>query len=368
MKRLVVMPSDPLNEYINLGKTWEYLEKYYNPKLYFDKVYCLSPWKAEKERYGTLRMITAHPLMFHKVIKKINPLAVRAYGGYHCADWAAFSKVQDIPVIVSVHDSSHRMIYDGVKYADCIVCMSEIVRTEVHNKLGIPKEQMLVMPNRIDTNVFFNKDSEEKKQELNQKYGNGKHILHVGRKSIEKNIDTVIRALKILPGEYKAIFAGRGNAEQYICLAQTEGVIDRCTFIESIKNNELPYYYSWCDCFCTPSRWEGFGMVFIEAAACEAMIVTSNIGPMNEYLTDGKDAILVDGYEDPKKMAEAILRACEKNSETARMKKNARQVGLKFSKEAIDAREIEIYKQTIACGAQNIKVRELSIIKRMIKW
>lgn len=368
MKRLVVMPSDPLDEYIKLGKTWEYLEKYYNPGLYFDKVYCLSPWKAEKEHYGTLKMIKAHPVMFHKVIKKINPLAVRAYGGYHCADWAAFSKVAGIPVIVSVHDSSHRMIYDGVKYADCIVCMSEIVRTEVHNKLGISKDQMIVMPNRIDTNIFSYKDSEEKKQELNQKYGDGKHILHVGRKSIEKNVDTVIRALKILPKEYKVIFAGRGNAEPYISLAQTEDVFDRCTFIESIKNNELPYYYSWCDCFCTPSRWEGFGIVFIEAAACEAMIVTSNIGPMNEYLTDGENAILVNGYEDPEKLAEAIFRACEKNCDTARMKKNARQVGLKFSKEAIDTREIEIYKKAIECGAQNIRVRELSIMKHMIKW
>ena len=368
MKRLIVMPSDPMDAYIEVGNTWKELEKYYNPGLYFDEVYCLSPWDAEKEHYGTLRMIKAHPIMFHRVIKKINPLAVRAYGGYYCADWAAFSKVEGIPVTVSVHDSSHKMIHDGVKYADYIICMSEIVRTEVHNKLGIPKEKMIIMPNRIDINVFSHKNSEEKKQELNHIYGNGKHILHVGRKSIQKNIDTVIRTLKLLPEEYTAIFAGRGDVGQYISLAQSEGVLDRCTFIESIKNNELPYYYSWCDCFCTPSRWEGFGIVFIEAAACEAMIVTSNIAPMNEYLTDGKDAILVDEYEDPEKMAAAIIRACEKNSDTEQMKKNARQVGLRFSKETVDQQEVEIYKQVIEHGAENIKPKELSIIKRMIRW
>ena len=64
----------------------------------------------------------------------------------------------------------------------------------------------------------------------------------------------------------------------------------RCFWIESVKNSELPVWYSWCDCFCVPSRWEGFGLVFIEAAACGSAIVTSDIAPMTEYFTNDKSA------------------------------------------------------------------------------
>ena len=44
---------------------------------------------------------------------------------------------------------------------------------------------------------------------------------------------------------------------------------------------------------CVPSRGEGFGIVFIEAAACGSVIVTSDIAPMNEFLTNGVNAIFV---------------------------------------------------------------------------
>ena len=39
---------------------------------------------------------------------------------------------------------------------------------------------------------------------------------------------------------------------------------------------------------CTPSKWEGFGLVFVEAAACGAKIITSDVPPMNEYFSNGK--------------------------------------------------------------------------------
>ncbi|MCM1263808.1 MAG: glycosyltransferase [Butyrivibrio sp.] len=130
----------------------------------------------------------------------------------------------------------------------------------------------------------------------------------------------------------------------------------------------MPYYYSWCDCMCTPSRWEGFGYVFIEAAACESAIVTSDIGPMNEYLTNGKDSLLVAYYENPEKIAETCLKVCSNSKEVIEMKKAARQVGLRFEKSKVDKQEIEIYKKVIGKDSGNQYCFDLRKVKRTLLY
>ena len=96
-------------------------------------------------------------------------------------------------------------------------------------------------------------------------------------------ITTVIRSLPALGNEYALISVGRGDRGLYEDLARSLGVGTQCFFVDSVPNHELPRFYSFVDCMCTPSRWEGFGIVFIEALACEAMVVTSDIEPMREY-------------------------------------------------------------------------------------
>lgn len=367
MKRLVVIPSDPIDAYIAEGFSWDFLERYYNPQIYFDEVYCLSPWKCEKQNYGTLKFIKSHPIFFHRIIKKINPLVVRAYGGYYCADWSVYSKVTDIPVIVSVHDTRSSLIYDGVKYADKVICMTKAVEEAVCNKLHISKEKTVIMPNRVDHKVFSKKKCPDKFTEFNNRYGSGKHILHVGRKAEEKNLDTVIKALKYLPSDYSLLCIGRGKEDYYKKIAKDEKVINRCFFLESVNHEELPYFYSWCDCFCTPSRSEGFGIVFIEALACELTIVTSNIPPMNEFLVNNYNAILVDKYENPEDIAAAIQRACKKDEYTKKLALNGLKTIEQFDNDFIDSKEVEIYKEVISMGAKNERPKEISIVRTNIK-
>lgn len=356
MRKLVFFPSEPIVSYIEKGRTYEFLDEYYNPGGYFDEVYCLSPWGEKKEEIiGNTHYIKASPVYFPKIIKKIKPDAIRGYGGYCCADWISISKVKNIPTVVSVHDTNPDLIFDSLKYADAIICMSSIVKKAIFEKVKINTDQVWVMPNRIDINLFSPVADETFFEQLNQRFGRGKHILHIGRKTEQKNIDTVIKALKYLSEDITCIFVGRGDVEKYEALARSEGVLGRCFFIECIPNQELPLWYSWCDCFCTPSRWEGFGYVFIEAAACETAVVTSNIAPMNEYLTNGKDAILVDDYEDSEKIAEAILKAISDTESTRAMKKNARRVSLKFEKSLVDNQEIDIYKKVMSGPVNNKK-------------
>ncbi len=70
MKKLVFFPSDPIIAYINKGKSYEYLDGYYNPGGYFDEVYCLSPWgEKEREKIGNITYIRDNPCRYKKIIK-----------------------------------------------------------------------------------------------------------------------------------------------------------------------------------------------------------------------------------------------------------------------------------------------------------
>ena len=358
MKRLVVIPADSTEALVKAGYTYEFLENYYNPGGGFDQVYCLGA--AEKDmKTGSVCYVNAKPKDFGANIRRVHPDIVRAYGGNSSSDWAEANCIKDIPLVVSVHDTNPNLIYGSLKYADYIICMSEGVKKEVQKQIKIGKDRIFVMPNRIDTKVFCKREDQEAFRALNQKYGNGKHIIHVGRKAEQKNLDTLIRSLTYLPEEYSAVFIGRGDTEPYEKMAEKYEVSGRCFFVDRVKNEKLPIYYSWGDCMCTPSRWEGFGIVFLEAAACECAIVTSNIAPMNEYLTDGADAILIDQYEDPKVLAEGIMRACIGGKKRMEMKKNARNISLKFDKSNVDRQEMELYKKFMQQGTDNRKFFEV---------
>lgn len=351
MKKIVVFPSDPIQAYLDLGQTYEYYSDYFNPGRYFDEVYALSPWgNKEREVHENVTYIKSKPKNFKKIISEIKPDVVRAYGGYHCADWLAMNMIEGIPTVVSVHDTNPDLIFDSIKYADNVVYMARCVQDAVRKKVDCSGKGEWVMGNRIDTSLFSYTLDDKLNAKLNERFGSGRHILHVGRKSEQKNLDTLIRALQYLPEDVSVIFVGRGNFDPYVKLAKELGVFGRIYNVDHVENIELPKWYSWCDCFCTPSRWEGFGFVFIEAASCQTPIVTSDIGPMNEYLHSGEDSILVKEYENPEEIAKAILYSFENRNEVDQMKKNARNVGLLFSKESVDAQEIAIYKAIIERG------------------
>ncbi len=354
MKKLVFFPSDPIKAYIEKGRTYDFLDNYYNPAGFFDEVYCLSPWgDKDYETIGKIHYIKAKPEHFSKIIKRIKPDVVRGYGGYCCADWVSISKVKGIPTVVSVHDTNPELIHQSLAYADEIICMSQAVKDAVQKLVPNVTSNIWVMPNRIDINIYKKKDHQKYFEKLNHCFPGKKHLLHIGRKTKQKNLDTLIEALKYLDDDVVCIFVGRGELQKYQKLAENVGVLDRCFWVDRVASEELPYWYSWCDCFCTPSRWEGFGYVFIEAAACESLIVTSNIGPMNEYLTNMENAILVDDYENPEEIAKAIQWGLNNKIEAEKIKKNARSVGLAFSKNSVDAQEVALYEKAMSLVPNN---------------
>lgn len=346
MKKLVFIPLDGTKRLLETGFSIGQIERMYNPGYYFDEVYVVSV-KDEVDDYGTLIFIKAKIEEIKGLIKKINPVAVRANAGYFCCDIALACRVKGIPIMISVHDARDERIRQSLVYADKVVCISEAVKEAVNDITDVKDDNILMMPRYVELDIFKRRFDQNFFNILNSKYGSGKHILHVGRKSYEKNIETTIEALKYLPDDYSLVQIGLGDEGEYLELAKKLGVSNRVFFTGGIPQDELAFYYSWADCMCTPSRREGFGLVFIEACACECPVITSDIGPMNEYLSNDKSGVLVKEYENPKEIAKAILRVCTDKKLRDELKEGGKKVGKKYSISNADKIEIENYQRLI---------------------
>jgi len=342
----VVIPSDPLEAYYKAGYDKKILEDYYNPTKLFDEVFLLSPYEKRKRNELGLQIIPTKPKQLKKLLKELDIDIVRAYGGYWACDMACSNKVEGIPVVVSVHDTNPRILYNSIKKADYVFCVSNAVKKLVLTKFKNP-EHVWLLPNRVDFNIMRPYAAKEL-SDLNEKYNSKYRILFVGRKHKQKNLDTLIKSLKFLGKDYSVLAIGRGNSEQYINLAKKEGVLEQLHLLDAIQFKELARYYSFTECMCTPSRWEGFGMVFIEALACSSAVVTSDIAPMNEFIEHMQNGLLVKDFENPEAIANMIQIACTNQPIRAKIKKTARNSVLRFEKSQIDKLEASLYNKILS--------------------
>lgn len=345
MRKLVVIPSDLISDYESKG-TSGWLKGYYNPLGFFDQVYVLSPLEKDRdEKYGLKIIPVTSNRDFRKKLKEINPICVRAYGGYWATDYANYNRVANIPVVSSVHDTNVKLMFESLKFSDFIFSMSNAVSEVLLDNGFVNKDHISILGNRVNTSLF-------KKKEVDGSFLKGygistdkKIILHVGRKSIEKNIENVISSLGYLGDEYILLLIGVGDFKQYKHQIENLGLSSRVFNIEKVENNKLPMFYNLAEVLCVPSKWEGFGLVFVEAASCSTKIVTSNIEPMCNYLiNDGVMNTLIDNYESPEKIAQATLKLINNNSYNDHTRNIIVQ---KFDEKVISNREVDLYKSIV---------------------
>lgn len=339
VRRLVCLPNDPLEAYVAAG--YPDLTDYFNPGGVFDEVYCVSPFESREYVMYGMRVLPTPAADFAACVLRLGADCVRAYD-IPAAQIACAVRVPGVPVICSVHDVNPERCSGPLPGADCFLAISGAVENFLIGK-GADPARILKFGNRVDMDVFRPISDPVRLAAFQQRYPGRYRILLVGRRTEQKNLVTLIQAMELLGEEYTGIFVGQGDAGPYLGLAQQNHVAERCHFVDSVPNHELAEYYSFSDCFCTPSLWEGFGIVFIEALASEAVIVTSNIAPMNEFIRHHDSGVLVDDYKNPIALAAAIREAIHDQRLRAHLKANARRAAEPFSRKAIAERERAIY-------------------------
>jgi phosphatidylinositol alpha-1,6-mannosyltransferase len=159
-----------------------------------------------------------------------------------------------------------------------------------------------------------------------------KLILSVGRLMRRKGFDSVIRALPMLreqgiDAHYAVI--GIGEDHEYLeGLAAELGLTDRVHLLGHVSYEDLPRWYCASDLFAMPNRdiggdTEGFGLVYLEAAAAGRPVVAGTAGGTGSAVVDGVTGLRVDG-EQVDAIAQALARLLCNAEEAAQMGRDAR--------------------------------------------
>jgi len=199
--------------------------------------------------------------------------------------------------------------------ADLVVANSEFTRDELI-KLGVVRAKIALLCPGVDVDRFRPGLPYD---DLVASIGLGageKLIVSVGRLSRRKGFDQVIRSLPILlqrgvAVRYAAIGIGR-DRDYLQALAREQGVSERVHFLGHVAPDDLPRWYNAADVVTMPNReidgdTEGFGMVFLEAAACAKPTVAGLAGGTGAAVIDGVTGLRVDG-ESTEAVAEVLGR------------------------------------------------------------
>lgn len=140
----------------------------------------------------------------------------------------------------------------------------------------------------------------------------------VGRLVPRKGQDVLIRSMPHVLREVPnaaLVLVGHGPYEDVLRrMAAASPARDRIVFAGTLSDQELPVAFAAMDVFAMPCRtrnvfsdFEGFGIVYLEAAATGVPVVAGRSGGAAEAVADGETGIVVDG-RDPAEVADAIIR------------------------------------------------------------
>lgn len=219
--------------------------------------------------------------------------------------------------------------------ATCIRVVSHKIKRSILGRFPKLDEKIItILPIFIDLKKIKIADPS---LDLQKKYSQFEFILLVvARLEHEKNIPLALAALKdVLPRHPKTglVIVGEGSEKIRLKkLAQTYGIHNNVIF-EGWKEDLSPYYET-ANALLVTSTYEGFGRMFIEAAAVGCPIVTTDVGVARELILDDESSFIC-AVGDRKCLARNIARLMEHESirHIYALKLEARAQGITISDE-----------------------------------
>ena len=221
-----------------------------------------------------------------------------------------------IPLVVTVHsleplrpwkreqlgggyDVSSWIERTVLQAADAVVAVSSETREDILRLFEIPPDRVHVIHNGIDSDFYY-PDDETAALERHGIDPSVPYVLFVGRITRQKGIVHLVRAIQHLdPGIGVVLCAGQPDTAE-IGLEMERGVAaaqaERANVVwigEMVSREEARQLYSHAAVFCCPSVYEPFGIINLEAAACETPVVASAVGGIPEVIVDGETGLLV---------------------------------------------------------------------------
>jgi alpha-maltose-1-phosphate synthase len=233
-----------------------------------------------KKLYGMPFVLTTHSLEPLRAWK-----AEQLGSGYSMSSWMERTAILDADAVIAVSQ--------GTK-ADIVRAYPDVNPARIH-----------VIYNGIDL-AEYQKTSNTKAL---TDYGvdpSVPYVLFVGRITRQKGVTHLVDAVRYLPPETQVVLCAGAPDTQEIA-SELRAKVDvarrdhqRIVWIEKmVTKQETIQLYSNARVFCCPSVYEPFGIINLEAMACQAPVVASATGGIKEVVVDGETGYLVPFDQDP---------------------------------------------------------------------
>ncbi|RPI81789.1 MAG: glycogen synthase [Chloroflexi bacterium] len=190
---------------------------------------------------------------------------------------------------------------NGIQEADAVIAVSQETRNDVLRCFkGIDPDKVKVIHNGIDLQQYRKNHAVD----TVVKHGvdpDKPFVLFVGRVTRQKGIIHLVNAIpQIDPSIQVVLLAGAPDTKE-IGREMAEGVEVVSTgrpgviwIPEMLPREDVIQFYSHATVFCCPSVYEPFGIINLEAMACETPVVASAIGGIPEVVVPEETGLLVD--------------------------------------------------------------------------
>ena len=240
----------------------------------------------------------------------------------HCHTWYSHfggilaKKNYGIPLVITVHsleplrpwkreqlgrgyDFSLWIEKTALEMADAIIAVSGETKRDIERLFDVDPVRVHVIHNGIDLKEYYKVDSTDalKRHGIDPKKP---YLLFVGRITRQKGIIYLVRAIQYMDPDFQIVLCA-GAPDTPEIAREMEDAVESATkkrsdviwIAEMIDRNAVTELYSHAAVFCCPSIYEPFGIINLEAMACETAVVASAVGGIKEVVVDGETGLLV---------------------------------------------------------------------------
>ena len=278
----------------------------------------------------------------------------------HCCVWAGYaarklSEKTKIPYVVTEHATlfqlhkneisvtNNAVIAEAFQKAAKVICVSRAFAKLLEDYTS----NIEVIGNVVDCEQFQVKETnKEAVRLLTVCYMEEEAQLY------KKGMDILIKAWAKVSAKYpqaKLIIGGGGKSlEKVVEWTREYQVTENVEFLGALTRQQVVEQMQMCDCFVLPSRYETFGVVYIEAMACgKPVIAVANGGP-DDFVHEFNGILIQPEQEEELVQAlDKMITAIEKKDATYQPERIAAYVEEKFSYRAIAEQLEKVYQNII---------------------
>jgi glycogen synthase len=240
----------------------------------------------------------------------------------HCHTWYSHfggilaKKNYGIPLVITVHsleplrpwkreqlgggyDFSLWIEKTALEMADAIIAVSGETKRDIERLFDVDPAHVHVIHNGIDLKEYYKVDSTNalKRHGIDP---NKPYLLFVGRITRQKGIIYLVRAIQYMDPHFQIVLCA-GAPDTPEIASEMKDAVESATkkrsdviwIAEMLDRNAVTELYSHAAVFCCPSIYEPFGIINLEAMACETAVVASAVGGIKEVVVDGETGFLV---------------------------------------------------------------------------